>query len=191
VGRRLQGDESDLLTEDDSNLVTETLWDQVDRFVLQYVIPGFTGAPLAYVKILPPKRQNVEQDLKIDQFLLNAGVPMSIDDVVERYGRPIPAEGDELLTSPLQIAAEASSADGGPTRTGQSGSLDPTAPKRRGPQLSNEDRARTKLLRAKRDLLKPIFAELRRIEALPEGDDQRNAMLALQAQLPGIESAPD
>lgn len=168
VGASLQGDESDLLLEDDAKWLAEILWDQCDAQVLEYAL-GVTE-PLAYVSILPPKRKNVEQDLSIDRQLALWRVPQSIDDVLERYGRPLATPGDPL------IAQADPNADGA---LGQ-----PAAAASR-PTLANEDLGKKRLLKAKRDLMGPVLLELRRIEGL-QGEEQVNAMRALQGQLPAL-----
>jgi hypothetical protein len=87
-GASLQGDESALLLEDDAQIVTEALNAQVDIWVLRYLF-GPRVVPRAYFKLLPPRRQNVEQDLRVDEFLVRTGAPLSIADACERYGRKL------------------------------------------------------------------------------------------------------
>jgi hypothetical protein len=165
VGASLQGDESDLLTEDDAGLITETLWDQVDKYVLQYCL-GIAESPKAYIKILPPKRQNVDQDLKVDEFLLKYRFPRSVDDVAELYGRPIPDPSAELLQEPEPP-------EGAPGN---------------GPKaMGNTRSARARMLTAKQQLLAPIFKRLRAIDAM-EGEAQRGAILNLLAELPHLKT---
>jgi phage gp29-like protein len=166
VGASLQGEETNLLQEDDAGLITETFWDQIDKHVLAITL-GVTD-PLAYVKILPPKKQAVDQDIKIDEFLVRMGAELSVDDALERYGRGMAEDGAPVL------AAQASSADGA------NGSFDPTNKK----PLENSREA-NRLRQAKRELMAPVLAELRRIDDLT-GDEQRNALLSLQAQIPDL-----
>ena len=95
AGASLQADESALLEADDAQLISETLDAQVSRRVLAYY---FGDAPaLAYLKIRTSEREEIERELKIDQFLLAAGVPLSVKDALERYNRPMPAAGETLL----------------------------------------------------------------------------------------------
>jgi phage gp29-like protein len=104
AGASLQADETDILESDDSQLISETLTAQVSRYVLQY---HFGDAPqLAYIKIRTGRKNNLEQDLQVDQFLLNSGAPLAITETLERYNRPAPKPSEPLLkpsapTAPL------------------------------------------------------------------------------------------
>ncbi len=98
TGASLQGDESDILDEDDCVMVEETLAIQASRHVLEYFFPG--QPCLVYVKIQQPEKANAEQDIKIDTFLSSQGFPLSLRDVAERYGRQIPDKAEPLLTAP-------------------------------------------------------------------------------------------
>jgi phage gp29-like protein len=95
AGASLQADETDILEMDDAQMISETLTAQVSRHVLQY---HFGDAPqLAYIKIRASNKRDLNQDLKVDQFLLQAGAPLAINDALERYDRPLPKPGEELL----------------------------------------------------------------------------------------------
>lgn len=160
VGASLQGEETNLLQEDDAGLITETFWDQIDKHVLRITLG--VEEPLAYVKILPPKKQAVDQDIKIDEFLVRMGVPQSQDDALERYGRGMAEDGQPILE---QAQPE---------------------PSPGGPQKKPLENARANpLAEAKRRLMGPVIAELRRIDSLT-GDEQWNALLMLQAQIPDL-----
>jgi phage gp29-like protein len=188
VGASLQGDETNLLQEDDAGLITETFWDQIDRLVLRYVLG--VDEPLAYVKILPPKKQAVDQDIKIDEFLLRWGVELSVDDALERYGRGAAEEGEPVLQrhqTPEEQLAGAPSADGGATRTGQiENSLWQRVRKSLG--LSNSITPEEKMRTAKRELMRPVMERLQAIHAMKDGDEQRAALIALQAELPRLKA---
>lgn len=95
AGASLQADESDILEADDAQMISETLDTQVSRFVLRYY---FGDAPqLAYLKIRSVEKRDLDLDLKIDQFLVQSGAPISVRDALERYDRPAPRPGEELL----------------------------------------------------------------------------------------------
>lgn len=96
VGASLQGDETCLLTEDWAAAISETLNDQVDRTVLAWYF-GEEVEPAAYFKLCPPRRRNLETDIKVDQFLIDNGVPLSVEEMYERYGRPAPDDGEALI----------------------------------------------------------------------------------------------
>ena len=95
AGASLQGDEADILECDDAQMISETLTAQVSRIVLQYY---FGDAPqLAYLKLRTPDKSETDMDLKVDQFLVQSGAPVSVKDALERYGRPTPQAGEPLL----------------------------------------------------------------------------------------------
>ena len=95
AGASLQADESDILENDDAQMIGETLTAQVSRRVLQY---HFGDAPqLAYIKIRTREKRQIEQDLQVDQFLVQSGAPISVKDALERYDRPAPEPGEALL----------------------------------------------------------------------------------------------
>jgi len=85
VGASLQGDETGMLEQDACNRLSETLQEQVERFVIRYV----TGddEPLAHIVIAPVSKQNVDEDIKIDQHLVSLGAKLSKNDALQRYGR--------------------------------------------------------------------------------------------------------
>ncbi len=101
AGASLQADETDILEMDDAQMIGETLTAQVSRYVLQYY---FGDAPqLAYIKIRAARKKDLDQDLKVDQFLLQSGAPIAIKDALERYDRPAPKPAEPLLK--LEIPA--------------------------------------------------------------------------------------
>lgn len=99
-GASLQGDEQSLLVDDDAELMGETLNYSIDPFVIRYTFGDVR--PKAYIKILPPARDRTMTDLKIDEFLLASGVPVAMNDTLERYGRSAAKEGEPTLKRPIQ-----------------------------------------------------------------------------------------
>ena len=100
TGASLQKDESEILEGDDSILIQETLTNQVSRFVIAWTFGAGTPV-LAYIKFGHAQEQNVDEDLKIDEFLLDAGAPMEVNATLERYGRPVPPKGAVLLVKQM------------------------------------------------------------------------------------------
>ena len=99
VGAEGQAGETDLLEEDDCEWLSDTLNMGLDKLVIENVFgPGTT--PLAYVKVVYPRKQNVTQDLAVDTFLRDSGAPLGTRATLERYGRTEPDEDDETLTKP-------------------------------------------------------------------------------------------
>jgi hypothetical protein len=103
LGASLQGDEGDILEEDDAELISETLNLYVDPHVIRYQF-GPDAKPLAYLRIITPQKENIDMDLKVDDFLLKAGAPVAISDTLERYNRALPDAGEPLLTPPVNPA---------------------------------------------------------------------------------------
>lgn len=99
VGAEGQNAESDLLEEDDCDWLSDTLNMGLDKLVIENVFgPGTT--PLAYVKVIYPRKQNVTQELAVDTFLRDSGAPQGTRATLERYGRTEPDEDDEPLKKP-------------------------------------------------------------------------------------------
>ena len=105
-GASVQGDESSLLEADDADLVSETLNEVLDRQAIAWAF-GEGTKPLAYVKIVVPKRRDVAQERETDKFLIERGARLSLADALERYDRT-PADADDVvLTNPAPAPAPA------------------------------------------------------------------------------------
>ncbi len=85
-GASLQGAESDILEQDACEMLSETLQEQVDRFVIRYHF-GEDAVPLAYIQIEPNAKQDAKLDMDVDRHLMEAGVCLSKNDMIRRYGR--------------------------------------------------------------------------------------------------------
>ncbi len=94
-GASLQGSETDMLEADDAAMISETLNEQVDKYVLQYVY-GKDVEPLAYFKLKTSVRKDVKQDLEVDRFLLDSGVPQAVEELASRYERNLPEDGQTV-----------------------------------------------------------------------------------------------
>lgn len=117
TGASIQADESSLLEDDDAEMISETLNEQVDRFVIQWY--RGSNVPRAYFKLNRPDRRNITQDIATDTFLIESGVPVSVNDLNERYARPTPEEGEilakRIVTTPgLGVGLPAKSATPSP-----------------------------------------------------------------------------
>ena len=97
LGASLQGEESDMLEIDDCAALSESLHEQVDRYVIRYM----TGddEPLAYIWIEPVSKPNLDTEMKVDQHLMQSGIKLSKRDMLQRYGRTEanPAEPDDAV----------------------------------------------------------------------------------------------
>lgn len=116
AGASLQGDESDLLLEDDAQLISETLQSAIARPAIRHL---FGEEPLAYIELQVPADEDTAAEIAVDTFLLDRGVPITAEDLAERYGRQIAApepdptaEPDpEPSAAPLENAAPADDSD--------------------------------------------------------------------------------
>lgn len=176
TGASLQGDESEMLLQDDAQLASETLNKRVDCHVIRYLFN--TNHCYAYIKIVPPKRQNIEQEIKVDEFLVKHGAPVSVQNALERYGRPNPDDADELLAAPASGAANAVPAPG----------EDDDA--KRDKALANEQRfeqtAKQTLARALAEDLKPVRDRLASIMEIEDAAILRQKLTAFIAELPQL-----
>jgi hypothetical protein len=96
-GASVQQGETQILEEDDAELITETLQKNIDRRVIEYTF-GPDVPILAGVTVQQTPRRGTQQDMIIDQFLIGAGMPLSITDAAKRYGRAIADPGEPTLT---------------------------------------------------------------------------------------------
>jgi hypothetical protein len=164
VGANPQSDEAMNIEVDDCAWLSETLQLKVDRLVLDYIF-GEDSPTLAYIKILSSKKQNVDQDLKVDEFAVKNGHPISKKQFAERYNRPLPDEGDDLLTAPA------------PTPT-------PGQPKPDGDLALNEDLQHAAVVKSIAADLEPVRAEL---SAILQISDDTLREVKLRAFLARIE----
>ena len=86
VGSDAQDGESELMDGDGCAMVSETLHNQIDRFVIRFTCGDFE--PLAGIVINPPEEiDDVDRDIKVDQHLGEFGIRLSKKDMRARYGR--------------------------------------------------------------------------------------------------------
>jgi len=103
TGASLQGAETELLEVDDAQMITEILNEQVDKWVIKFTIGD--DEALAYIKINTSTKKDTALDLKVDAFLIDNGVPVSQQDLAERYNRSLP-DDQENLASPARPPKE-------------------------------------------------------------------------------------
>jgi len=96
TGATLQGDESEILETDYAALIAETLNERLTAWVLDYYF-GETVPKLAYLRIKTAPHKDMELDLKVDEFLIRNGAPLSIENALERYNRQAATEGQGIL----------------------------------------------------------------------------------------------
>ena len=94
-------------------MISETLNSQVDKYVLRYL---FGQVPVkAYIKFIPNVRHNVTEELALYRELYSMGVPLSINDIRERFNLATPSNDETLLppkNSEKYLTKEGESGDG-------------------------------------------------------------------------------
>lgn len=105
LGASLQQDETDILEDDDIDLVNETLNTQIDRRIRQYLF-GPDEPALCYFRLSAPDRIDEQAELAKISSAVSLGVPVGIGWFRERMGIPAPEEGEETL-QPAQTAPTA------------------------------------------------------------------------------------
>lgn len=100
TGASVQSDEQDVLEQDDAEMLTDTINEQLDRWVIRY---QFGEEPLAWFKIKTAERKDVKQDILVDQALSQLGFPLTQESLANRYSRTLP-EADETLLQPRSSA---------------------------------------------------------------------------------------
>ena len=102
AGVNAQEGESELMDADGCAMVSETLRDQVEKFVVRFECGDFE--PLAEIVVNPPaETENIDREIRIDAHLAGLGVRLSKSDALARYGRT-EATGDGDALEPRQPA---------------------------------------------------------------------------------------
>lgn len=115
TGASLQGDETDLIEQDDAAWLSEVLQTSVIRQVVEYYF-GAGTRPLAYVQIRTRDRKDARLDLEMFGKLSAMGVPISVDTVLERFGLTAPRPDEEVIGGKAEtLKAEKAERKGGGT----------------------------------------------------------------------------
>lgn len=94
TGASLQEGETNILTDDDKTLIGETIDTRLIPHILMFTL-GSNQKQLVNFE-LNSSSPHIDRDIKVDTFLINAGVPVGVVDLLSRYGRRMPDEGDEV-----------------------------------------------------------------------------------------------
>jgi len=175
TGASLQGEEADILEEDDADLCAETLNRQVTPWVLLYALN--TERALAGIKINTGSRQDVKQDLDVDRFLIDSGVPVATNDLLERYGRPQPDADEQLATAARQAPQPF------PNQRRLANARDKDAAD---VALTLAANALDQTAHAQADTLAPLRQRLQHAIDIDDPDFQRAALANLQRELPDM-----
>ena len=99
AGVNAQDGESELMDGDGCAMISETLRDQVEKFVIRFECGDFE--PLAEIVINPPaETEDIDREIKIDSHLAGLGVKLSKSDALQRYGRTEAADENDALQNP-------------------------------------------------------------------------------------------
>ncbi len=103
AGVNAQDGESELMDGDGCAMISETLRDQVEKFVIRFECGDFE--PLAEIVINPPaETEDIDREIKIDSHLAGLGVKLSKSDALQRYGRTESADENDALQNPQPAA---------------------------------------------------------------------------------------
>ena len=164
VGANPQDSETDILEAADALIISETLQQYVDEWVIRY---RFGTTPRAYFQLQPTVRINQELQLKIDDYLIRWGVPRAKKELLARYSRPEPDAGDELA-APAAAPAPVALVNEDPTDAQfREGAVEELSP-------------------AVLAAFEPLFSRLRQIAEIPDQAEQRAALERFRAALPEL-----
>jgi hypothetical protein len=102
AGVTLQGDEKEMLEQDDAEAVSDALNDYIVAPLIRY---RFGEDPLAWVQWQTGARPNTDAAIKVDDALARRGFPFTAEDLAERYQRTLPQTGQTLLSPPSAAGA--------------------------------------------------------------------------------------
>lgn len=174
TGASLQQSESDILLEDDADMISDALQQRLSRPLLQYTF-GADVTPLAYIELQVPDRLDDNAKLALVKGSQVVGLPVSAQWTRESLGVPAPQSDEDTLVPPAPHAA-----------------LDLLAPARAGANASDTlaEADRLAASAAVASDMQPLREQLARLEALAATDALTPEYLqqALDA-LPGLAEA--
>lgn len=180
VGSLPQMENESALAKTDAEMLSESCQFYLDRWVIQYRF-GADVAPKAKFVLQPPQQIDTTREIAVDQFLLSAGVPLAISDLVERYGRNMPDEGDVLAHAP---AARSSFGGGGANDGAPTDGLGNIAPN--APGMRRFTRAAGQLqAQALAKALAPLRARLKEVAAIEDPARRAVELESVRKSLPG------
>lgn len=174
-GASLQGGESDLLLEDDAELITETLL-HVSRIVIRELF-GAEETPLARVCIELPEGTETAQTRENITLAVAHGLAVGEQYARDELGIPAPAEGEAILRAPVA----APSPFGSPFNAALANASEAAV---------NDALFRRKALReiatAKAKAFAPLVARLEEIAGMEDPAAQDAALVKLKEDLPTL-----
>jgi phage gp29-like protein len=97
TGADMQKGEKNIFVEDDAAWASDIIYERIIRPFSHYL---FNQEPLVYLKLLTPKPDTSDRDIKSAEFLTKHGVPIAISTARERLGWPKPEDDEEILQAP-------------------------------------------------------------------------------------------
>jgi phage gp29-like protein len=170
-GASLQGDESDLLEQDDAAMISETLLG-VSRIVIRELFGE--EEPLAYLEVPVPKKKNNEDTRKNIELLTARGVPVSQEWVRAELSVPAPAKGEAVLQAPAApVLPELAAANAAElAAAGRQSLFLADAANRYAPEVAAA--------------VRPFAVRLAEIAALADPAAQKAALVSFRAALPEL-----
>lgn len=86
----------DEYVEADARLLEEAFSDQLLRWIVDFNLG--TDVPAPRLRIDTTREERLAEEAEVDKLLLGMGVPLGVDYFYDRYRRPRPAPGDDVLT---------------------------------------------------------------------------------------------
>jgi len=116
-GASIQGDEADILLDDDAATIRETLNMYLDRWIIWQ---KFGRSPSALSELVVPKTLNVQNEMLVLRTLLEAGSQIGMKATMDRFAIPMIREDDVPLRNPAEIIQRITDSE--------TGIVDPTEP---------------------------------------------------------------
>jgi phage gp29-like protein len=170
-GASLQGDEAELLEQDDAALIGESL-QHVSRIVIREL---FGEDPLAYVSIVVPQKKDVAQTRENVKTLVSMGGRVSTQWLHDELGIPQAAEDETTLTS---AAASPLAALASPLALANAAE--------KGRAALFRAAALAELSAAQAETLRPLLDRLAEIEGIEDETAFDAALAKLQRDLPRL-----
>lgn len=174
-GASLQGGESDLLEQDDAELVSETL-QKISRIVIRQL---FGEDPLAFAQIVVPERRD-NADFRANVTLaVSNGIPVGVNFVRDQLNLAAPGKGEDLLAPPSPAPAfGAAPSNVIPFRAANAAAT--------GRDAIFRANALARLTSAQAAVLDPLTSRLREIDGIEDEKAYESALIKLQADLPKL-----
>ncbi|MEM8549788.1 MAG: DUF935 family protein [Verrucomicrobiota bacterium] len=175
MGASLQQEESDILLEDDVEMINETLNTQVDRYVIDYVF-GEGVEQLAYVEVEAPDRLDEKAEQEKMHLAAQFGVPIPIDTYAEKLSLGYDASKVEMGAILMHPAAPAA------VPVEDEEELPPE-------EASNAARSvleKAALQRAWENDMAELLGEVDKLAAIEDEDELISAMETLRERLPAL-----